>query len=264
MTAGRALVVAILFGAVGLCPPTAHAAGFDYPFACNQASLTADFAQRDALPHGETPPAEWYRQNDGRYLNGGWGPNAATLPPVAVPDDAGCDATTWKQERILSAAMHYANGADNPQGLQYRHHHIPDWNPTASTASAAAEKSDEQDGRSPEAWGPGRGLDCSNFTAWVYNFGLGVKFGGSVTKQYAGTAGPMGQRLPAAGPFQLGDLLYLHPDGNNTVASHVVIYIDDNHVIDSRMDTQNVAGIQVRQREGWYRTAVLGGWRPIA
>ncbi len=23
-------------------------------------------------------------------------------------------------------------------------------------------------------------------------------------------------------------------------------------------------GIQVRQREGWYRTAVLGGWRPIA
>ena len=85
-----------------------------------------------------------------------------------------------------------------------------------------------------------------------------------MSKQYAGTAGPMGQRIAAEGPLQPGDPLYLHPDGNNTVASHVVIYIDDDHVVDSRVDTQNVAGIQVRQREGWYRTAVLGGWRPIA
>lgn len=257
MLLGATLLTATAF-------PPAHADGFDYPFTCNQASLTADFAQRDALPHTETPPEDWYKQNNGHYLNGGWGPNAATLPPVAVPSDADCSATTWKQERILSAALHYVNAAGNPQGLQYRHHHIPDWNPPTSTASAAAEKSDEQDGKSPEAWGPGRGLDCSNFTAWVYNFGLGTKFGGSVTKQYAGSAGPMGQRIPADGPFQLGDLLYLHPDGNTTQASHVVIYIDDSRIIDSRLDTQNVAGIQVRQREGWYRTAVLGGWRPIA
>ena len=98
----------------------------------------------------------------------------------------------------------------------------------------------------------------------MYNFGLGVKFGGSVVKQNAGTAGPMGQRIPAQGPFQLGDLLYLHPDGDTSKASHVVIFIDDNHIIDSRLNTQNVAGIQVRQRDGWYRTAVLGGWRPIS
>jgi cell wall-associated NlpC family hydrolase len=85
-----------------------------------------------------------------------------------------------------------------------------------------------------------------------------------VGKQYAGTAGPMGQRIPAPGPFQPGDLLYLHPDGNTTTASHVVIYLDDNHVIDSRLNAQGVAGVQVRQREGWYRSAVLGGWRPSA
>lgn len=247
-----------------LTVPAASAAGFDYPFTCNRTSLTEDFAARDALPHTDTPADQWYTTSAKGYLNGGWGPNAAALPPVAVPADAGCAAATWKQERILSAALHFVNDPGNPQALQYRHHHIPDWNPPASTTSAAAEKSDQQDGGSPEAWGPGRGLDCSNFTSWVYNFGLGIKFGGSVTKQYAGTAGPMGQRIAAEGPFQLGDLLYLHPDGNNTVASHVVIYIDDNHVIDSRVDTQNVAGIQVRQREGWYRTAVLGGWRPIA
>jgi cell wall-associated NlpC family hydrolase len=242
--------------------PSAQAAGFDYPFTCDQASLTADFAQRDALPQTDVPTADWYKQTDGRYLNDGWGPNAATLPAVAVPPDAGCPAMTWKQERILSAALHYVNEAGNPQGLQYRHHHIPAWNPPSATASAGTAKSDDEDGQSPEAWASGRGLDCSNFTSWVYNYGLGMKLDGSVTKQYTG---PNGQRVPASGPFQLGDLLYLHPEsGDTTGASHVVIYVDDNRVIDSRVDTQNVAGVQVRQREGWYRTAVLGGWRPIA
>ena len=95
--------------------PTAAAAGFDYAFTCNQASLTADFPQRDAMPHTDVAPSQWYEQRDGHYLNGGWGPNAA-----------------------------------------------------------------------------------------------------------------------------------------------------DNHVIDSRLNTQDMAGIGVRQRDGWYRTAVLGGWRPIA
>jgi cell wall-associated NlpC family hydrolase len=258
----HAALTALLIAATAM--PAATAAGIDYTFTCNHASLTADFTQRDGLPHSETPPADWYLQRDGRYLNGGWGPAAAALPPVAVPPDAGCDATTWKRERILSAALHYVNSSDNPQGLQYRHHHIPDWDPQTSTATAAAERSDEQDGESPETWGAGRGLDCSNFTAWVYNFGLGIKFGGSVGKQYAGTAGPMGQRISADGPFQLGDLLYLHPDGDATKASHVVIFVDDNHIIDSRLNAQGVAGIQVRAREGWYRIAVLGGWRPIS
>jgi hypothetical protein len=108
--------------------PTAAAAGFDYVFTCNQASLTADFAQRDTLPHSQTPPSQWYEQRDGRYLSGGWGPGAVALPPVAVPPDAGCDATAWKQERILSAALHYVNDAGNPQGLQYRHR---GWRPIA-------------------------------------------------------------------------------------------------------------------------------------
>lgn len=46
-------------------------------------------------------------------------------------------------------------------------------------------------------------------------------------------------------------------------ASHVVIYIDDQHVIDSRVNAQNVIGVQIRNRLGWYRDAVLGAWRPI-
>ena len=258
----RAAMAAVLLAAT-VVPPAA-AADFDYPFACNPASLTADFAQRDTLPESDTASAAWYQPNGGSDLNGGWGPAAETLPPVAVPAYAGCESTTWNQERIVSAALHYVNEPDNPQGLQYRHHHIPGWDPQTSTEPTTGGRSDEHDGASPDTWGPGRGLDCSNFTAWVYNYGLGIKFSGSVVKQYAGTAGPMGQHLPADGPFQPGDLLYLHPDGDTTRPSHVVIYIDDNHIIDSRLNAQGLAGVQVRQREGWYRTAVLSGWRPTS
>lgn len=236
--------------------------GFDYPFSCNRISLTADFAQRDAMPHTDTPPSDWY-STDGHYLNRGWGPTSLPLPEVPVPGDAGCDATAWKRERILSAAMHYLNQPANPQALQYRHHHIPDWDPPTSTLRSGPAEPEDVEGHSPETWGPGRGLDCSNFTAWVYSYGLGVKFSGDVHKQFAGTAGPMGQRISADGPFELGDLLYLHSNGVADRASHVVIFVDDGHVIDSRLNAQNLSGIQIRQRQGWYRTAVMGGWRPI-
>ena len=259
----RAALTALLLAA-STTIPVASAAGFDYPFTCNQASLTADFAARDALPHTTTPTDQWYAKSADGYLNGGWGPDAAALPAVAVPADAGCAATTWKQERILSTALHYVNEPGNPQALQYRHHHIPDWNPTVSTEPAGGAKTDDADGQSPQTWAAGRGLDCSNFTAWVYNYALGIKFGGDVHQQYAGTAGPMGQRLSAQGPFEPGDLLYLHPDASAGVASHVVVFVDDAHVIDSRLDAQGLPGVQVRHRDGWYRDAVLGGWRPLA
>ena len=162
--------------------PSASAAGFDYPFTCNQASLTADFAQRDGLPHTTTPADQWYSKSDeGGYLNGGWGPNAAALPPVAVPSDAGCAATTWKQERILSAALHYVNDSGNAQALQYRHHHIPDWNPTGSTEPAGGAKTTDLDGQSPQTWAAGRGLDCLARTARAGGlsacFGFGMNCG---------------------------------------------------------------------------------------
>ncbi|GAY16868.1 hypothetical protein MSZK_35940 [Mycobacterium sp. shizuoka-1] len=247
----------------GSAPARADETG--YPFSCRSESLTSDFAARDQLPQTDVPPDDWYRLGRrGRYLNGGWGPAASVLPPPEIPQDAGCDPVTWKQERILAVAMRYLNTPGNPLGLQYRHHHIPGWNPPASTYSGAGEENPDTDApRSPVAWDPGPGLDCSNFTAWVYNYGLGIKFGGDVHKQFAGTAGPMGTQVPAEGPFQPGDLLYLHPDSDPDVASHVVIYVDDRHVIDSRVSAQNVSGVQIRNRSGWYREAVLGAWRPI-
>ncbi|WP_165691536.1 NlpC/P60 family protein [Mycobacterium numidiamassiliense] len=227
--------------------------------------MTADFAGRDQLPQTQEPPAEWYRTGgNGHYVNGGWGPRANALPPPVIPHDAGCDSTTWKQERILTVAMRYIYAPDNPLGLQYRHHHIPGWDPPTSTYADASEENPDADAvQAPTAWDAGRGLDCSNFTAWVYNYGLGIKFNGDVHQQYDGAAGPMGSSIPREGPFAPGDLIYLHPNRNESQASHVVIYIDDQHIIDSRVNAQNVIGVQIRNRLGWYRDAVLGAWRPI-
>jgi len=236
-----------------------------YPFTCNRASLTADFGSRDALPQSEEPVSEWYQTNaKGHFLNGGWGPRANALPPPGIPQDAGCDSSSWKQERILAVAMRYINAPDNPLGLQYRHHHIPGWNPPSSTYTGTTGENPDTDAEQDlPAWDAGPGLDCSNFTAWVYNYGLGIKFSGDVRRQADGTAGPMGRSIPGEGPFEPGDLLYLHPNGNTDLASHVVIYVDDQHIIDSRVRAQNVFGVQVRNRVGWYREAVLGAWRPI-
>lgn len=259
------LAFLVLAGA-GPAPARADTGQGIYPFVCNRESLTSDFAARDQLPQTAAPLDRWYVTDaDGRYSNGGWGPRADALPPPVIPQDAGCDPTTWKQERILTVAMRYINAPDNPLGLQYRHHHIPAWNPQTSTYTGGAEENPDTDAPAGTApWGPGPGLDCSNFTAWVYNYGLGIKFGGDVHKQFAGTAGAMGTRIPRDGPFQPGDLVYLHPNSDPNEASHVVIYIDDQHIIDSRVNAQNVPGVQVRNRTGWYSEAVLGAWRPIA
>ncbi len=255
------VLCAIAFGV----PGSSRADSGPYPFACSRGSLTADFVGRDGLPQSQEPPDAWYRTDaQGHYQNGGWGPRAEAFPPPELPQNAGCDSTTWKRERVLAVALRYVYSPDNPLGLQYRHHHIPGWNPLTSTYTGASE--DNPDTDAPEgltAWNPGQGLDCSNFTAWVYNYGLGIKFGGDVHRQADGTAGPMGTHIPADGPFLPGDLLYLHPKGNASEASHVVIYIDDGHVIDSRVNAQDRVGVQVRDRTGWYRSAVLGAWRPI-
>ena len=97
-------------------------------------------------------------------------------------------------------------------------------------------------------WTPaeGPGLDCSNFTAWVYNYGLGCKFNSSIHEQADGAEAP-GRRLQMEEPFTVGDLLYIMRKDKSEV-SHCVIYIDDEHIIDS-----HAGSVQIRPFKGWYR-----------
>lgn len=174
------------------------------------ATLTADFAERDKLPQSDTPQSRWYADK-----MGSWGPHAAQFPEVKVPD--GVDAVAWRRARIIAVAQKYV-------GLPYQHHHIPGWTP-------------------PE----GPGLDCSNFTSWVYNYGLGMKINSDVHKQADGPLA-QGRVLKDGEAFAPGDLLYILKQDRSEI-SHVVIFIDEGNIIDSHKGS-----VQVRPFKGWYKS----------
>src|SRR5262249_22285177 len=150
-----------------------------------------------------TPVDEWYTRN----WNQGWGPKAAAFPKVAPP--SGCDPVQWQRDRVVAVARKYL-------GLGYRHHHIPGWSPSAALVGDA---------------GAGAGLDCSNFTAWVYNYGLGIRFTSEVGAQATGDQAP-GRQLTADEAFAPGDLLFIWNETRWQI-SHVVLYLDEQTVIDS-------------------------------
>ena len=182
---------------------------------------TAGLADRDRLPQSALPLSEWYQEK----MKGTWGPRAVMYPPVTAP--AGVDPVSWKRARIIAVAKQYA-------GLRYQHHHIPAWSPPESWTSRLGGL------ESP-------GLDCSNFAAWIYNYGLGVKFTGAIEDQASGPNAP-GRRLEKGEEFAPGDLLFILQQ-DRTRVSHVVVYIDETHVIDS-----HGKGVQVRPFSGWYRS----------
>jgi NlpC/P60 family len=183
-------------------------------------SLTSDFAYRDSLPESNTPASDWY----GNKRLGSWGPHPSQYPHVDVP--AGCDPVEWQRARIIAVAKKYI-------GLPYQHHHIPAWSPEE-----------------------GPGLDCSNFTSWVYNYGLGIKFISDVHKQASGPSAP-GRLLGKDEKFVPGDLLYILK-ADRSVVSHVAIFIDEGHVIDCHK-----VNVNVRDFEGWYKTNLSHARRVI-
>jgi len=62
-----------------------------------------------------------------------------------------------ERERVIAVAMRYI-------GYGYQHHHIPGLGPPARMAL-------EGDGVGHN----GKGVDCSNFTGFVYNQGFGIR-----------------------------------------------------------------------------------------
>ena len=188
---------------------------------CGRASLVADWPERDLLPQATLAPARWY----GLACNGGWGPHAATYPTIQPP--AGCAPVAWQRARVVAVARRYL-------GLAYRHHHVPAWDPPAALVGPT---------------GAGEGLDCSNFTAWAYNYALGIRFTSNVQQQAAGPLAP-GRVLAPDEPFAPGDLLFVLRQARSEV-SHVVLYLDENTVIDSH---GTYGGITMHPRSGWYLT----------
>ena len=130
---------------------------------------------------------------------GKWGPWPSRFPKPTLPK--GVNPMIWAQYRVEAVARKYI-------GLPYKHRHIPSMG----------------------------GLDCSNFTSWVYNYGLGIYIRSNISIQ----SQEAGRRLHPEEPLQKGDLVFFW-NKDQTRVSHVAIYLEGQKVIDSSR-----GGIKVR------------------
>lgn len=170
----------------------------------------------------------------------------------------------WSRQRIVATALRFT-------GYSYQHHHIPDWDPPAEWPLP-----------DKEGFEPGKGLDCSNFTAFVYNLALGIKPTGDVRQQALLTEvpGPGSRRTTPVTRIELPENPADYGDGLQTAdllfiknrageISHVVLWVgkigkspeDLSLVLDSTGEgstdsegTKIPSGIQLRPfRPGyWY------------
>jgi hypothetical protein len=121
------------------------------------------------------------------FANGGtWGPFAASYGPVTA-GACGSDTGAFQRELVMAVENYWVD-----QGLNYCHHHIPGWLPPKSparfrnfspsgtsggstskmtcTANRRADGSQSLRRLTASDEIQWQGVDCSNFTSWVYNF----------------------------------------------------------------------------------------------
>jgi hypothetical protein len=115
----------------------------------------------DPRHESTVPHAEWSSPHV-RKRYGSWGPPAKHY---AAPERVAGKSLEWKRERVIAVGLRFV-------GYEYQHHHIPDWHP-------------------PEGWPwekvaaghNGKGVDCSNFSSFVYNLGFGLKPNSAIKRQ---------------------------------------------------------------------------------
>jgi len=227
---------------------------YTFAAAVTDPALTPDFLQAPKRPQdfqdwSRTPFADWYNLEAIRRLRTVWGPyyREFDAPAGALQKDA-----TWDQLRVLAAANQLRGT------IPYGHHHMHVWN--------VPDEPRWQDDHFPT----GIGIDCSDFTHWAYDYGLGILLPTGIEEQARITSAPMhlaGGRVlsvPAqriadiqngfphdfqklAATLQPGDLLFIRSDPALTnKISHVIIWLgqyasDTNHqdtyfVMDSHGD----------------------------
>jgi NlpC/P60 family len=206
-----------------------------------------------------TPYREWYSMRIRRKM-GCWGPSPRLYPVIPHFDQL---SPSWKRQRVLAVACGFI-------GLPYQHHHIPDWNPPRSWPWKPVKY-----GRNS------KGVDCSDFTSWCYNFGLGIKLSTGIRKQAEATEVPLrgegGLHVRTirndkgyedfVSKLKAGDLLYIRNSKGNV--GHVIMWVGEYGVapkgipivIDStgpdHIDSNGQRipiGVQLRPftKDGWY------------
>lgn len=214
----RTLVFLLAFGGV-LRAQDAYKSPYTVKFSFPEEELIGDLLKgprSDWKDHATVPFREWGNPaNQKRW--GYWGPSIKHLGP---PAGLARKSPQWSRERVIATAMRYI-------GYSYQHHHVPDWEPPADWP------------RDPEQKTPvGKGVDCSNFTGFVYNLALGILPSTGIKQQAEMTeaAGPgPGRGVPVKrielprsyedfpNELQTGDLLFVKSTKGNV--SHVVLWV---------------------------------------
>jgi len=121
------------------------------------------------------PPQDWfdlaiYRDNASNSAVGSpsWGPGPRFYPTSVIPSDAGANTAEWQSQRLVAVAAAMI-------GYNYCHHHIPDWNPGPDWYNGL--------GITPTSQLVGQGVDCSDYSSWLYNYGLGIYLDTDVQQQ---------------------------------------------------------------------------------
>lgn len=159
----------------------------------------------------------WYSERVRKHY-GAWGPPQRRYVPLPGFEDR---STEWKRQRVIATAARFI-------GYEYQHHHIPDWNP-------------------PRDWPwkhccaghNGKGVDCSNFTTFIYNQGFGIHMNSAIGRQAEERFASFGreelklERIELPADYQArrevlrtGDLLYILGREGGPV-THVVIWVGD-------------------------------------
>jgi hypothetical protein len=194
-------------------PVTDLAVGFDEPPWSNP------------LLESLVPARDWYRPGLKRRL-GAWGPHARQYP---APAGLARRPATWLQDRVILVASRWI-------GYAYQHHHIPDWDPPADWPWLKV------------AYGiNSKGIDCSNFSSFCYNYALGIKLDTGIGQQARRRElrGPGGrgvltvetiERAPYTGlvaQLQPADLLFIRNDKGKI--AHVIMWLGDVGVSPDRV-----------------------------
>ncbi len=172
-------------------------------------------------PHLESgiPFRDWYSPNNKKKI-GSWGPHPKAY---AFPEVAQGKSDDWHRARVIATALRF-------QGYSYRHHHIPDWDPPEGFHTSDS-------GKTKTA---GKGLDCSNFTSFAYNQGMGIGLNSDIHKQSDGTTAPVqggGRTLSIKKIKEQGsveawqkilkpaDLIYVRSNAGKV--SHVILWLGE-------------------------------------
>jgi hypothetical protein len=166
------------------------------------ADPSSDFTTIDQKP-------QTYETNWCNSTGGTWGPHRRTdfyFPSIP----SGIDPGDWARARVIAGALKW-------RYLPYQHHHIPAFDATTCTSMPAANQ-------------VGPGMDCSNFTAFVYQYTFNYSINSAIATQESDNA--TGRMLSGTEALLPGDLMFCMGSPSGPGITHVVIYVDPIHRID--------------------------------